>query len=209
MADFPVCSPIYFIRHGETDWNRAKKFQGHSDIPLNDKGRKQAKQNGNRLADHLAEAGIDTSQLVFVSSPLSRAVETTEIILQACKLQPDQYRIDNTLKELSFGLFEGLTSPEAKEKYYTQRQQRRKDRWSIAPPEGESFASRVDGLRQFLSQLEVHSVIISHSGIMRIIHHLLNKVPPGEAVSLDISNEGVSLWDGKTIKCALEHFRTL
>ena len=208
MVDLKVSSPLYFIRHGETDWNRAKKFQGHSDIPLNEKGRLQAAKNGALLVDHLAETGVRPDQLCFVTSPLSRALETTKIILQICNSKSGNFRADEALKEISFGLFEGLTSPQAKEKYYRQRQERRKDRWSIAPPEGESFASRVDGVSQLLTQLNSHSVVVSHSGIMRVVYHLLQKIPSKEVVSLDIPNEGISIWDGNTIKCDHEHFRT-
>jgi probable phosphoglycerate mutase len=104
------------------------------------------------------------------------------------------------LQEISFGLWEGLTSAEAKQQFYEQRQRRRRDRWSIAPPEGESFASRVDGIHQLLVSLPANCVIVSHSGIMRIILHILGKLPPNEAVKADIAHIGLVIWDGKSLK---------
>ena len=60
---------IYFVRHGQTDWNAERRFQGQLDIPLNDTGRAQAARNGAALARVIGDsAGFD-----FVSSPLSRA----------------------------------------------------------------------------------------------------------------------------------------
>lgn len=64
---------FYFIRHGETEWNKERLFQGQTDIPLNDTGREQAKE----IADQVLQ--IDNAK--FFSSPLQRAYETAEIIL--------------------------------------------------------------------------------------------------------------------------------
>jgi broad specificity phosphatase PhoE len=68
--------PFFMIRHGETDWNREKRYQGQVDIPLNALGREQAAGNG-RL---LASLGHDWAQWRFYSSPLGRARDTMEIL---------------------------------------------------------------------------------------------------------------------------------
>ena len=60
---------IYYIRHGQTDWNAEQRFQGQKDIPLNNTGREQARHNGKTLSGLLGKAdGYE-----FISSPLSRA----------------------------------------------------------------------------------------------------------------------------------------
>jgi len=92
---------LYFIRHGETDWNRQQRFQGSRDIPLNDVGRDQAR----RLA-----AAWDRSAEVVVSSPLSRARETAEILSSALQLPLAPF--DRRLVERSYGRGEGLTLAE-------------------------------------------------------------------------------------------------
>lgn len=192
-----VRAPLYFIRHGQTDWNIDRRFQGRSDIPLNDCGRNQALENAALLACSLQMP--DDYQLTVVSSPLSRATETTKLILAELGQTNAHFTTSSALCEVSFGAFEGLTSAQAKQKYYVERQRRRKDRWSIAPPDGESFAERVDGVARFLHTLPAYSLVVSHSGIMRILFHLLQEIAPLEAVNLDIPHIGVHIWNGKQI----------
>ena len=89
---------IYLIRHGETDWNVSRRFQGCTDIPLNEKGR--------LLAQKTAEAMKDIPFDAAFSSPLSRAMETARIIIgdRPVKVIPEERLI-----ELSFGEYEGIS----------------------------------------------------------------------------------------------------
>lgn len=87
---------IYLIRHGETEWNEKKLIQGHSDIPLNEKGELQSKQLGEKLKEIRFEA-------VF-SSDLIRARRTAEIIILEKKLAVVTTK---ALRERLFGRFEG------------------------------------------------------------------------------------------------------
>jgi probable phosphoglycerate mutase len=197
--DLNVVSPLYFVRHGETDWNRQHRFQGQTDIPLNRRGKIQARKNASLLFGVIGNDLEAKKQLSFISSPLVRALETTKIILENSDLQNTGFNTSDTLKEISFGLWEGLTPAEAKQQYYHERQKRRQDRWSIAPPGGESFASRVTGIGQLLVSVPAHSVIVSHSGILRIILHVLGKQPANEAVKADIPHIGLGVWDGLSL----------
>jgi probable phosphoglycerate mutase len=88
--------PFWFLRHGETDWNAEGRSQGRSDIPLNEVGLLQAE----RAAVALQGRGIAT----IVSSPLSRALRTAEIVNQALQLP---LSTDDDLMEVSFGTEEG------------------------------------------------------------------------------------------------------
>ena len=94
------------MRHGETDWNRDRRLQGHSDQPLNDTGRRQARALAEELAKEPLEAGY--------SSDLSRADETARIVAEAHGLQvttlPD-------LRERHFGTWEGLSDAEIEERF--------------------------------------------------------------------------------------------
>jgi probable phosphoglycerate mutase len=83
-----IARTFYFIRHGETDWNRLNQFQGHTDVPLNDKGRAQALEQ----QECLVELGLEA---VF-ASPLSRARDTAEILNAKLNLP---FSIDPGLKE--------------------------------------------------------------------------------------------------------------
>ncbi len=97
---------LLLVRHGETDWNRDRRFQGHADQPLNHAGREQAR----ALADELAGERID-----FVyTSDLVRARETAEIV--AARLGADVV-VWNELREIDVGDWEGLTWPEIEERH--------------------------------------------------------------------------------------------
>ena len=196
---FRPTAPLYFIRHGETDWNIERRFQGQSDIALNENGKEQARTNGKILARLLNFNAGAAQSFDFISSPLSRASQTTQILIKELEMPEAEYKTDIALQEISFGLWEGLTSAEAKQQYYEARQKRRKDRWAIAPPGGESFAERVLGVEQFLASLTTPSIVVSHSGIMRIILHLLQRLAPQEAVNSDIPHIGIHIWDGNSL----------
>src|SRR4051794_1581913 len=104
----PIAPTIVFVRHGETDWNVAERLQGQRDIPLNDRGRAQTKRNG--LA--VAAAIPDIASYDFVSSPLIRSRETMEIARAAMGLDPADYSLDDRLREIAFGEWEGFTTAE-------------------------------------------------------------------------------------------------
>lgn len=120
---------LLLVRHGETDWNRQKRFQGQIDVPLNEMGQLQAQQAGNFLSTvpiHHA-----------VSSPLLRPKETAEIILQH---HPDvPLELVDDLKEISHGLWEGALEAEIEQSFPGMLEQ-----WQHAPetvqmPEGENL----------------------------------------------------------------------
>ena len=100
---------IYYVRHGLTDWNVQQRLQGHRDVPLNSEGRAQAVQCGEILRHLLDRDGHSPQDLDYVSSPLVRARETMELMRATLGLQPDGYRVDPRLAEISFGEWEGLT----------------------------------------------------------------------------------------------------
>ena len=97
---------LLLVRHGETDWNRDRRFQGHADPPLNETGREQA----HALAAALAGEEIE---LVYTSD-LVRARETAEIV--AARLGADVLPV-RELREIDVGEWEGLTWPEIEERY--------------------------------------------------------------------------------------------
>ena len=100
---------IYYIRHGETDWNVEGRLQGGIDTPLNDLGRTQAKHAGGVLADLFARDGRAASSLAFVASPLQRARVTMDIVRAELKLPPGDYALDDRLREIGYGHWEGST----------------------------------------------------------------------------------------------------
>jgi broad specificity phosphatase PhoE len=100
-----VATTFVLVRHGETDWNRESRFQGHADPPLNDAGRLQA--------TGLARA-LDRSALAAVySSPLLRALETAQIL--ACHAH--SVLVDASLREVDVGSWQGLTRTEVEARF--------------------------------------------------------------------------------------------
>lgn len=105
---------LLLVRHGETDWNAARRIQGSTDIPLNDTGRAQARGTATGLAERMAEQYGGVRPIV-VSSDLSRAHETAQII--AAELGTDVAHAYPQLRERSYGVAEGLTVDEYRARF--------------------------------------------------------------------------------------------
>lgn len=151
---------LTLIRHGLTAWNLGGRFQGHTDVPLSDEGRAQAR----ALAGYVAAVqGVDA----VVSSPLLRAVETARIAF------PDQtIATDARLRELHFGTFEGRTLPEneadpAWPAWIA-------DPYGFATPGGESYRTLRERAVAWLGDARAahagaHVVAVTHSGTIQML----------------------------------------
>src|SRR5271154_852592 len=96
--------PLYILRHGETEWNRDRRFQGALDSPLTETGRDQARRFGEALRRTLGPVTP-----VLVSSPLGRTVETMQRACAAAGWDAAQCRLDPDIQEVSLGDYDGLT----------------------------------------------------------------------------------------------------
>ena len=162
---------VYIFRHGETDWNRERRLQGNSDIPLNHNGRQQAL----ALREFFRLNPVD----VFLSSDLSRAHETARI---AAGDAPIDVVLDRRLRETHLGEAEGLLYSEIIDRFG----QKLWDEWySLSGgsqdarfPGGESKAEHVrrllDALESFLRATPHARIgVASHGGAMRRLIHRL------------------------------------
>jgi broad specificity phosphatase PhoE len=189
---------IYFVRHGQTDWNAERRMQGQIDIPLNDIGRGQAGRNGVALAGRLAADGLSPHAIDYVASPLSRASETMAILRGKLGLAPDGYRTDPRLMEMGYGSWEGETWPRLKTSRPPEIEAWLADVWNLAPPGGESYSMVMDRVVACVSELERPVVVVAHGGVMRVLrgHHL--KLAPGAMTRLDVPQDKVLvLRDGR------------
>jgi probable phosphoglycerate mutase len=177
---------IYYIRHGETAWNAVGRFQGSQDIPLNDLGRSQAVTSGGILADLIARNGHDASVLPFVASPLGRARLTMELVRETMQLPRDGYALDIRLREIGYGQWEGLTLPEMERHDAATFASRMADKWSVAAPSGESYASVTLRMREWFDSLEGDTVTVAHGGTMRALMVALGIATPLEASEIPI-----------------------
>ena len=177
---------IYYVRHGETGWNAEGRFQGNKDIPLNELGRTQAVAAGEILGRLLARDGYHASALPFVSSPLGRARMTMELARGALNLPVADYSIDDRLREIGYGHWEGLTLPEMQLNDAATFASRNVNKWSVAAPAGESYASVTLRMRDWYDSLLVDTVAVAHGGTMRALMVALGTAGEIEAADTPI-----------------------
>jgi uncharacterized phosphatase len=151
---------IYLVRHGETDWNRARKIQGSTDIPLNDLGREQAATTGRLLARRPWDG--------IYASPLSRARETAQIIARETGL--GEPTLIPAIVERNYGTAEGMTGEDIDRMF--------PDGAEVPGRETrEAVAERViAALHELAAQHPGETVIVvAHGGVIRAV---LNAVEP-------------------------------
>lgn len=181
---------LYYIRHGETDWNVEARLQGQHDTPMNAKGRAQASRCGEILRDLFARDAIDPASLPYVASPLGRTRETMERLRRALGLDPAAYALDPRLIEVSFGDWEGFTLGELETRCPAQVAARDRDKWGFTPPGAESYAVMSLRMRDWYDSLSGDTVVVSHGGTMRALIVQLGIASKEEAPFLDV-DQGV------------------
>ena len=165
---------LYFVRHGETDWNFEQRIQGQLDIPLNETGRRQAARNGHRLGELLREPGA----IRFVASPLVRATETMDIVRSAMGLARGGFETDRRLAEIHFGEWQGRRWAELEQHDPQGYAERLADAFRWRPMGGESYAELMARAVDWLDGREQDCVVVSHGGISRVLRgHLLGLDP--------------------------------
>ena len=177
---------IYYIRHGETAWNAEGRFQGAQDIPLNDLGRKQATEAGGILIDLFARDGRDQSSLTFVTSPLVRARSTMELVRGVLKLPVDDYAVDDRLREIGYGRWEGSTLAQMQASDPEIFAARLSDKWTVSQPDGESYASVQARMSDWYNQLTTDTVAVAHGGTARALMVVLGVETSDSAADLTI-----------------------
>lgn len=185
-------SLLIFVRHGQTDWNRERRLQGQRDIPLNNHGRAQARDNGRAIARWLAGRAIDPDTLDFVSSPMGRARETMELIRAGLGLAADGYRLDDRLKEITFGEWEGFTLPELERTVPDAVAARERDKWRTVPPAGESYEMLHARVRPWFLELDRPTLAVAHGGVWRALQIAIEGTDPAvtaRAVGADVRQD--------------------
>ena len=187
---------VYYIRHGETDWNAAGRLQGHRDIPLNDKGREQARHCGAVLHDLFAKEGRDPASLDYLSSPLLRATETMEWVRDGLGLPRDDFRREPQLIELSFGDWEGATIALLHQNDPVRIAQREHDKYHFVPPNGESYQMVEARMKRWYDALTGDVVVTSHGGTCRGLMASLGVAQRAAAPLIDIAQGVVYVFRG-------------
>jgi probable phosphoglycerate mutase len=182
---------IYYIRHGETSWNAEGRLQGVQDIALNDLGRRQAAHAGSILADLFTQDGRDKSSLTFVASPLIRARATMELVRDSLQLPRDGYALDDRLREIGYGQWEGSTLPEMQLRDPDLYARRQTEKWSVSPPGGESYIEVQARMQDWYASVTADTVAVAHGGTARALMVALGIETPVSAADLTIEQGAV------------------
>lgn len=178
IKDLP---PFYFLRHGETAWNHARRIQGQIDTPLNETGHMQAEGMGKRLAQVLG----DPADYRFVTSPLQRTKQTMSYSLKALGLPADHADEDQRLIELNFGEEEGTYWPDLNAKGVDPAK-KPAEYHAWRPENGESYEDARARIRDWLEGLDRPHVVVAHGGISRVVRGLVFHMEPREIVQLKV-----------------------
>jgi broad specificity phosphatase PhoE len=153
---------LLLARHGETDWNRARRWQGHADRPLTARGREQAA----ALAERLVEIPLDA----VYSSDLRRAVDTAAAVAEAQGLEVVELR---DLREVNVGSWQGLTRDEAEARFPEgfRRWLAGGTGWDDGETYGQMTARVVAAVAEIAADHEGGRIlIVAHGGPIRAVH---------------------------------------
>jgi len=170
--------PIYFVRHGETEWNFDGRLQGQLDSPLTEKGQMQADRSGRILAREIA----DVSGFDIVASPLGRTLETARLALRHVGATP---KLDARLAEIDLGQWSGLTLDEVENAHPELHETLSKPLWEFVSPGGETLEQATSRAKDWLSSIDRPTIAVSHGLIGRIIRGLHRDLPLIEAMHLE------------------------
>jgi broad specificity phosphatase PhoE len=194
---------LYYVRHGETDFNTEGRLQGRRDTVLNARGRQQAAECGVLLGELFARDRRQPQEFRYVSSPLKRARETMEVLRSTLGLQPRKYDIDERLVEIAYGEWEGLTLPEIEARTARVLSERERDKWDFAPPGGESYRELADRIGAWYRSLTADTVVAAHGGGVRALMAILKIVSEEQATHAQIEQGVVYVFaDGKMSRFA-------
>ena len=187
---------LYLVRHGETVWNVEGRIQGEGDSPLTERGLAQARAN----AGLLSEAKIDRLH----ASPRGRARRSAEIIAEATGCAPEY---DDRLVEASYGVADGLTIDEAKQRFPGWWERREADRWGVALPGAESIAdvwARVESFaNEYLGGVAADAnarvCVVAHNGVNRVLLGVVMGWPHERILDMRQPNDVVWRLDGESM----------
>jgi alpha-ribazole phosphatase len=176
---------LLLVRHGETEWNSQHRYQGQKDIPLSSAGIQQAR----FLADRLSLESID----VAYASDLQRAWQTAQILTQGMGLTVKK---DARLREMSFGMLEGLTFDEAQEKH-AKRMVAWLEDYNQPPPGGEdmaAFTERVSSVLEYVKERHTEQTVllVAHGGPLSELIRIVLDLPHSHRWAFLMNNAGLS-----------------
>lgn len=180
---------MYFIRHGETMWNREGRVQGQLDDPLTLNGVLQVC----RLAETLHRLLDDPAAYAAIMSPLIRARQSAAIVCDVLGIDFRACQDDDLLKEITWGDWEGMTREEIAATHPDAWARRERDHWGFVPPKGESYAMGAERVRRWLSKIadQPRLIVIGHGAFCKVLRGLYAGLSPAETLALDEPHEAL------------------
>ena len=180
---------LYLVRHGQTEFNAAGRFQGQVDSPLTARGNSQAL----NVAMKLREL-VDPQKTAIFSSPLMRAQTTAAIISRTLRVQSDVV-LDPQLMEVRMGSWDGLTNAEIEERWPGARAGLAAGEWFFHAPDGETYSEMsqrvAEALREIRNSSSASKVIVCHGVTSRIIRGLHMGLQKSEMLELEVPQDAV------------------
>lgn len=183
---------LYLVRHGQTDWNLEKRFQANADSPLNETGRGQAQ----RARDELRRRNVTFT--AARSSPLVRATETIEIILQGTATS---WVSEPRLRELGLGDFEGCLESELQFRLGDDFEHWREQRFTVPAPNGETLSAACErshhALRDLMHEAPTGNLlVVAHQAINMALASTIAQDSSPEALGrFSQANDEIDIWD--------------
>jgi broad specificity phosphatase PhoE len=191
-----VTGPVLLVRHGETEWNLQRRYQGQSDSALTERGIGQARAIGQFLG-----ALLDTGDPRIFASPLGRARRTAEIIMEHLPGMPE-LALDNRLRELSLGSWDGLTYSEIAQRSPGIFDGEGRYEWYFRVPDGECydvFAARIGEWLIEHAERQV-LVVVTHGIVTRVLRGLYAGLPREVALTLPVPQDKIFRLSGGAIQ---------
>jgi broad specificity phosphatase PhoE len=175
---------IYLLRHGETVWNAAGRFQGQKDSPLTSRGIRQADQAAERLAWEISRCN---ARFDIHVSPLGRARETADRIARSIPLVAKE---DPRLMEVTMGSWDGMTRHEIDFEYPGALHGTDAFDWYFRSPDGETFDDACARAESWISEISTPTIAISHGLTGRLIRGINLGLSRREMLELPVSQDG-------------------
>jgi broad specificity phosphatase PhoE len=183
---------IFLVRHGETEWNRARRYQGWSDSPLTARGVAQAEAIGRRL-----RALPESADAEIVASPIGRARRTAEIIAASLG-RTAPLRFDERLREISLGSWDGLGRADIMARMGARFEE---FEWYFETPEGENYDGFAGRIAAWLKEAGDGPVIaVSHGVVTRVLRGLYAGLPRADALRLPVPQDCIFRLAGGAIE---------
>jgi broad specificity phosphatase PhoE len=189
---------VLLVRHGETEWNRIRRYQGWLDSPLTPEGIMQAGEIGRRLRLLPETEGAD-----IVASPLGRARHTAEIIAECLRGEGGPrrpVRFDERLREISLGSWDGLDKREIRRRAPELFADGDRWEWYFRSPDGETYDDFAGRLAAWLADLGPGPVIaVAHGVVTRVLRGLHAGLKRAEALRLAVPQDRIFRLEGGAI----------